>query len=139
MFQKFFHKLSTPEDPLVRKIGLPTSPQLMYSFPSSGTPNEPSSLKFGPATERDTCRYEGVVLPPGTEERGAEMCQHGLQCLPRAAGMSHKSTMTSPRVSVERGQIGHHSCAERVQVEVANEFQKVWVLLDDNRLVPVLK
>lgn len=114
MFQKRFHKRTTPEYPLVRKIGLSTSAQLMDSPPSSGTPDETSALKFGPATEWDSCRHESAVLPPGTEERGAEMCQHGLRGLPGAAGTSHKDTMTSPRVSVERGQIGHHSCAERI-------------------------
>lgn len=103
MFQEFFHKLRTPQDSLVRKIGFATSSQLMNSFPSSSTSDESSSLKFRPATERDTCRYEGVVLPPGTEERGAEMCQHGLRCLPGSAGTPHKDTMASPRVSVERG------------------------------------
>jgi hypothetical protein len=139
VFQELFHKGTTSEDPLVRKIGLPSSAELMDSFPSSSAPDEPPTLKFGPATERDACRHEVVIPPFGTEERGAEMCQHRLRCLPGAAGMSQKDTMTGPRVSIEGGQIGHHSRSERIQVEIADELQKVWVLFDDNRLEPVLE
>jgi hypothetical protein len=47
--------------------------------------------------------------------------------------------MAAPWISVERGQILHHSCAEGIEVDVADEFQEVGLLLDEDGLVAVLE
>jgi hypothetical protein len=42
-------------------------------------------------------------------------------------------------VSRERAEIGHHAGAERIQVEVADQLQKIEFFFYDDGLVPVLK
>jgi hypothetical protein len=47
--------------------------------------------------------------------------------------------MPAPRVAVQGSKVGDDSSAERIEVKVADEFEKVWVLLHHDGLVPVLK
>ena len=47
--------------------------------------------------------------------------------------------MAGPGIAVERGEIGQHLRPEGIQVEVANEFEEVRLLLHHDGLVPILK
>lgn len=45
--------------------------------------------------------------------------------------------MTAPRVAVQGSKVGDDSSAERIEVEVADELEKVRLLLDDDGFVAV--
>ena len=47
--------------------------------------------------------------------------------------------MATPGRPVEVGQIRDEPCAQRIEVDVAHQLAEVWILLTDDRPVPVLE
>jgi hypothetical protein len=47
--------------------------------------------------------------------------------------------VTRPEISIQRGKIRHHYSAERVEMNVANQFKQVAVFLAEYRFKSILK
>ena len=47
--------------------------------------------------------------------------------------------MASPWVSVKLLKVFYKLCSQRVEMDVSDQYQEVWIFLADNRLVPVLE
>ena len=82
---------------------------------------------------------EGVVGAAGRGGRGAELRENGARVLPGPGHPAEEGAVAGPGVPVQRAEIGDDRRPERVQVEVAHEFEEVRLLLHHDGLVAVLE
>ena len=87
-------------------------------------------------------RWQSLQLSPHAvppSGRGAILGENGLRRLPRPGDGSDEGTVPRPRIPVQGTQISDHRRAERIQVEGADEFEEVRLLLSHDGLVVVLE
>jgi len=135
----FLHEGRRPEDPLVGRVRLPPPAEGGHGRPAAEAPDQPPALELRAPALRHALRYEGPVGGPRPAGPGGEVREDRGRRLPRAGRPSHERAVPTPGVPVERREGGDHAGAERVQVEVADEFEQVPVLLHHDRFVAVLE
>ena len=127
------------EDPLIPEVGLPTPAELHHRVPAAEAAKEAAALEIGPPALGDAIGDEHPVRDPGPVSRSRELAQDGRGVLPGAGHPIEQRAVARPGIPIEMTEVGHHLRAERVQVEVADEFQEVGFFLDYDGLVPILK
>jgi len=128
-----------PQDPLIPCVGLPPAAEGGHSGPASETAQQATPLEFRPAALGDPRNDEGSVGPAGAGGRGAELVEDCSRRLPRPGHGPQEGAVATPRIPVEVPEIADDLGAQGVQVEVADEFEEVGLLLHDDGFVPVLE
>ena len=134
-----FDERAAPENALVSLVGLPAPPEALDHRPAAQAPDEAASLEVGAAALGEPRGHEGAVGLAGPPEAGAELVEDLAGRLPRAGDDPEESTVAAPGVPLQGAEILDHAGAQGVQVEVADEFQEVGLLLHDNGFEPVLE
>ena len=136
---KVLDEHARPEDPRVSRVRRLASAQILDSRPAPKAPHQPSALEVGPAALALTFGNKPSIGGAGTAERRCELTKHLLRVLPEVLAGPDQRRVPAPRELVKRAQVGDERSAERVQVDVADEFEKIGFLLDDDGLVAILK
>jgi len=139
LMTKGFHELAAPQDALVRNVGLPSPAERLHGLPAADAAEQSPALKVGPPSLGHACRHEGPVQLAGAPPGRTKLRQHHRRCLPWNIAHSTESRVAAVGVFGKCTEIGDYPGAERIQVNIADELQKVRLLLDDDRLVPVLE
>jgi hypothetical protein len=96
-------------------------------------------LELGAAALGDARRDERPIRRHGTAPGGAKLRQDRRGVLPGARDGAHERTVAGPGVPVERPEGGDDRGAERIQMEVADEFPEGRVRCYHDGLIPILK
>jgi len=139
LFAHLSHELGAAEDPFVGEVLLPASSQIANGHPSSQASDKAAPLQLRATALGRSSGSEGTVGRPGTPSSGSEVAEHLRGSLPGVRQGPNQGSMPAPRIAVQGLKVGDDSSAKRIEVKVADEFEKVWVLLHDNRLVAVLE
>jgi hypothetical protein len=67
------------------------------------------------------------------------LSEHLFDRLPRPGNPSQERGVSAPRVTTQRFEIRHDAGAQRIQVDVPHQLQKVGLFFDQNGLVAILK
>jgi hypothetical protein len=59
--------------------------------------------------------------------------------LPRPVHLAHQGAMPAIGIAVQSSQVRNHSGPQGVQVDIANQFQKISIFLADNGFISVLE
>jgi hypothetical protein len=102
-------------------------------------PDEPPALQLAARPLGPASGEEGAVGPPGAEDRGAELGEDGSGVLPGARDGPTERAVAGPGVAVESAERGNDLRPDRVQVEVADEFQQVGLFLHHDGFIAVLE
>ena len=86
-----------------------------------------------------TVSYEIPVAPTRIANLSAEQCEDRSGILSRQFLLSHHNPVSRPPVPFQCGEIACEICPHRVEVDVSDELQEVFILLADDGLVPILE
>jgi hypothetical protein len=64
--------------------------------------------------------------------------QNIVYLLPRPLPLSHQGAMPAIRIAVQSGQMRNHSCPNRVQMDIPNQFLKIGLFLAYKGFIPIL-
>ncbi len=132
-------ELGTSQDALVGSIPFAPAAEVGDRGPPAEAADEPPALEVGPVPLADPCRDEGPVGRAGARAGRPELGENGVRGLPWTRDGAQERTVPGPGEAVKYAELGDDLGADRVQMKVADQFQQVGLLLDDNRLVPILK
>jgi hypothetical protein len=135
--EELLDEFCTSENPLISKVMLAAPAEGFDHRPTAETPDETAALKLGTAPLCDARGDKGTVGSPGPADGRAELLDDGLGRLPGAGHGSKEGAVAGPWVPIEATEVWDHPCAQGIQVEVADKFQQVRLLLDHDGLVPV--
>jgi hypothetical protein len=131
MSDKFF----TAQHPLIRNIFAFSLPH----FDQVGRPSQATASQFVPLTPRHAVSHELAVKFPGLGQSAGKTHHNLFGGLPSKRMFSQQHAMPTPTVKVQSIHIGHESGAQRVEVDVTDQFQQIDFFLTDDGFVAVLK
>ncbi|MBP1778079.1 MAG: hypothetical protein H6Q86_4090 [candidate division NC10 bacterium] len=132
-------KVAAPENTCIPGYGVLFPPQCRKLTPAARTPYEAPTLEFWPpALARPSC-HEFLVAHPRPRPGWAELGEDCFDLLPRPGDGPQEGTVPSPWIPIQRPEIRNDFGPEWVEVDVADQFQEIGLLLHDNRPVSVLK
>jgi hypothetical protein len=117
------HELAASQHALVRNVRLPSSTERCHGTPTPEASNQTSTLKVGALSLRNPRGDECSVGSPGSWAQAAEVLEDHSRVLPGNRPGPAERRVPGIWVPRERAEIAHHSGTERVQMEVANEFE----------------
>ena len=131
-------EIARTETPLSAAIAL-ARPSHCFGTPSPCDFASVPHLSVPASAFRDPLAHEPTVTLTCDPWGRCELAENEGRVLPWHAPGAHQRTMTSPFIAVQDSQVRHQSSADRVQMNVANELEEVWLFLDDDRLEAVLE
>jgi len=131
-------ELAGAQDPLIAQVGLPAPPETLDHRPAPEAAQEAAPLEVGPAAPGDAVGDEGPVGMPGPAA-GAEVAEDRLGRLPGAGDRPQEGAVPGPGIPIQFAEVRDDLRAQRIEVEIPDEFQEVRVLLHYDGLVPVLE
>jgi hypothetical protein len=132
-------KRSRSQDAFVRGPVLASSPERGHRMPAAGTPAQSAPLKLGPASLGYAAREKLTVVPACGSPRCPEAAQDLCGCLPRPVHMSEERAVSAPSILIQSRQPLDNPRPQGIQVNVADQLQKVGFPLAEDRLEAVLK
>jgi len=120
LLPKRVHEIAAPKDSFVGGISLSPATEFMNRRPPSRTPNEPSALQLGPATQRNTRGHESLIPCPGLPHLRAEVSEDRFRGLPGACVSAYKGTMPTVAIRIQFMKIGYYFGPQGIQMEVAH-------------------
>ena len=134
-----FHERTTAQDALVGEVALPPPPEGLDGLPATHTPEQAPALEVRPPPLGHACRHEGPVALARLLADRAELSQDLSGRLPRDIPRAAERRVAAVGVASQGPEVRHHLGPEGIQVEVADEFQKIGFFFYDDGLVPILK
>jgi len=132
-------ELRPAQHSFVGGVRLPAPTEGLHRQPTAHTPQESASLQIRTAALGHSRGDEGAILSFSPPRLPAEAAQYGSGILPRDLPRPTKGGVTAVGVLREGTEVWHDPGPERIQVEVADQFEKIGLHLDDDGLVPVLE
>jgi hypothetical protein len=80
-----------------------------------------------------------AIEPPGNPYPPVEQPEDRIDLLPRDLALPQQGRMARIGIVFQGIEISDQSSTERIEVNVAHQFQKIWVLLAEDGLVSILK
>jgi len=135
----FFHEGAASQDTLIGHSVLARSAKVVHFLPSSHAAAQPAALQLWASTPYDSFGHVLTITASCNPRVFVKSAQYLTDSLPRARNTAHESTMTGPRVSVQRIQINDGFDAKRVCMDVPYKLQQVWFFLHEDGFVPILE
>ena len=133
------HEGAVPQDPFVPLIRLPAPAEGRHRGPAPVAPEQPAALEDGATAVGEARRHERPVGRDRPPAAAPEPREDGSGRLSGARHGPQEGAVAGPGEAVQGMEIRDDLRAERIEVEIADEFQEVRLLLHDDGLVPVLK
>jgi len=110
------------KDPGVPRVGFLPPTEILDRHPSSETPHKPAALEIGPVTLALPFGNKLPIRGAGTAGCRSEPAEYLLCVLPEALACSDQRRVSAPRILAKRLEVGDDRGADRVHMNVADEF-----------------
>jgi hypothetical protein len=128
-----FDKLATPQYPIIKVRAL-VLVATCFSAPAKTATNQLGSpALFYPVGDKPP------VLFTTRRKTLAEKQQYLVDHLTGKISLSHQNGMAAPGIIIESFQVGNNFSAQRIEMDVADKFEKIGIFLANNGFVPILE
>jgi len=137
--QDFPNKIPVTQYPLIVFLLQDLSSHGKHPGPAALAPDQPAAGQYRISSLPSPLLHESSVGLPRFSRCLAELKQYLLGVHPRAFSLVHQGTVTTPRIAVQIFQGIYHSGPHGVEMDVANQGQKVLVLIAEDGFVAVFE